>query len=90
MAEEKLRPMPVAIEHKPRPRRPAVPHSPQHFQAAQLVEPITGINERSSAGNAVDCAAPLDSGGEVCVQLLQALGATSPPSSGGAANYNPK
>ena len=24
-------------------------HSPHHFQAAQLVEPITGINERSSA-----------------------------------------
>ena len=47
LAEEKLRPMPIAIEREPRPRRPAVPHSPQHSQAAQLVEPITGINERS-------------------------------------------
>ena len=25
-----------------------MPHSPQHFQAARLVEPITGINERCS------------------------------------------
>ena len=49
LAEEKLRPMLVAIEHEPRPRRPAVSYSPQHCQAAQLVEPITGINERSTA-----------------------------------------
>ena len=40
--------MPIAIEREPRPRRPAVSHSPQHFQAAQLVEPIKGINKRSS------------------------------------------
>ena len=49
MAEEKLRQMPIAIEGEPRPRQPAVPHSPQHCQAAQRVEPITVINDRSSA-----------------------------------------
>ena len=49
LAEEKLRPMPIAIEREPRPRRPEVSHSPQHCQAAQLVEPITGIKEGSSA-----------------------------------------
>ena len=48
MAEEKFLPMPIAIEREPRSCQPAVPHSPPHFQAAQLVEPITGINERSS------------------------------------------
>ena len=49
MAEEKLRPMPIEIEHEPRPCRTAVLHSPQHCQAAQLVEPIKGIDERSTA-----------------------------------------
>ena len=41
--------MPIAIEREPRPRRPAVPHSPYHCQAAHLIEPITGINEHSPA-----------------------------------------
>ena len=45
MAEEKLRPMPITIESEPRPCRPAVLKIPQHCQAAQIVEPITGINE---------------------------------------------
>ena len=49
LVEKKFRSMPVSIESKPRPRRPAVPHSPQHCQAAQLVEPITDINEHCSA-----------------------------------------
>ena len=49
MAEEKLRPMTIAIEREPCPRRPEVLHSPQHRQAAQFIEPITGINERSTA-----------------------------------------
>ena len=49
LAEEKLRPMPIAIERESRPRQQAVPHSPQNCQAAQLVEPVTGINERSFA-----------------------------------------
>ena len=49
LAEEKLRPMLVAIEGKCRSSRPAVLLSPQHRQAAQLVEAIAGINERSSA-----------------------------------------
>ena len=40
--------MRIAIERKPRPRCPAVPHSPQHCQAAKFVEPVTGINERCS------------------------------------------
>ena len=40
--------MPIAIEREPSPCRPAVPHSPQHCQGTQLVEPITGINERCS------------------------------------------
>ena len=44
-----MRPIPITIERKPLPRQPEVPHSPQHFQAAQLVEPITGINEHGSA-----------------------------------------
>ena len=39
----------VAIERKSRSGRPAVPHSPQHCQAAHLIGAITGINERSSA-----------------------------------------
>ena len=39
----------VAIERKSRSSRLAVPHSPQHRQAAQLIEPIAGINKRSSA-----------------------------------------
>ena len=37
--------MPTEIERKPRPRRTAMPYSPQHCQAARLVEPITGIND---------------------------------------------
>ena len=41
--------MPIAIEREPRPYRPAVLHSPQHRQAAQLFEPIMGIKERSTA-----------------------------------------
>ena len=49
MAEEKLRPILIAIERGPLPRRPAVSHGPQHRQAAQLIEPIMGINKRSSA-----------------------------------------
>ena len=48
LAEEKLCPMLVAIERKSHSSQPAVPHSPQHRQAAQLVEPITGVNERSA------------------------------------------
>ena len=49
LAEEKMRPMPIAIEREPSPCWPVVLHSPQHCQAAHLIEPITGINERSSA-----------------------------------------
>ena len=49
LAEEKLRSMPIAIEREPCPHRPVVPHSPHHCQAAQLVEPIMGINERCTA-----------------------------------------
>ena len=44
LAEEKLCPMIVAIERKSCSSRPAVPHSPQHRQAAQLVQAIVGIN----------------------------------------------
>ena len=44
-----MRPMPIETEHKPCPCRPAVLHSPQHFQAAHLVKPITGVNERCPA-----------------------------------------
>ena len=44
-----MRPMLIAIEGKYRSSLPAVPHSPYHGQAAQLVEPITGINECCSA-----------------------------------------
>ena len=40
--------MPIEIEREPLPRQPAVPHSPQHCQLDQLVEPVTGVNERSS------------------------------------------
>ena len=39
----------VAIEREPHPHRPVVLQSPQHCQAAQLVEAITGGNELSSA-----------------------------------------
>ena len=35
----------VAIERKSRSSRPAVPHSPQHCQADQLIEAIAGINK---------------------------------------------
>ena len=48
LAEDKLRPMPIAIERKPRPFRPEVPHSLQYCQAAQLVKPIPGINKSGS------------------------------------------
>ena len=41
--------MPISIECEPRLHGPAVPHSPHHCQAAQLIEPITVINECSSA-----------------------------------------
>ena len=47
--EEKLCPMLVEIERKSRSGRPAVPHSPQHRQAAQLIEAIAGINECRAA-----------------------------------------
>ena len=50
LVEEKLHPMPISVESKPYPRRPVVSHSPQHCQAAQLVELITGIKERSTTG----------------------------------------
>ena len=40
--------MPIAVEREPRPRWPAVTHSPQHRKAAQLIKPITGINVRST------------------------------------------
>ena len=36
----------VSVEREPHPHRPAVLHSPQHFQAAQLIETIMGINGR--------------------------------------------
>ena len=36
----------VAIERKSRSDQPAVPHNPQHRQAAQLIEAIVGINKR--------------------------------------------
>ena len=35
----------IAVEQKPCPCRTAMPHSPQHFQADQFVEPIRGINK---------------------------------------------
>ena len=35
----------VAIERKSRSGRPAVPHSPLHRQAAQLIEAIADINK---------------------------------------------
>ena len=38
----------IAIEHKPRPRRTALPHIPQHYQAAKLVKTIAGINKHRS------------------------------------------
>ena len=38
----------IAIERKSCSGRPAVPHSPQHRQAAQLIEAIAGINKRSA------------------------------------------
>ena len=41
--------MPIEIERGPRPCRPEMPHSPQHFQVAQIIEPITGINKRCPA-----------------------------------------
>ena len=44
MLEEKLCPMLVAIERKSCSSRPAVTYSPQHCQAAHLVEAIAGIN----------------------------------------------
>ena len=31
----------------------------------------------------MDCATPLAGGGDICLQMLQALGATSPPPAGG-------
>ena len=46
LAEEKLCTMLVSIERKSRSGRPAVLHSPQHCQAAQLIEAIVGINKR--------------------------------------------
>ena len=46
LAEYELCTMTIEIECEPRPIRPAALHSPQHFQAAQLVELITGINKR--------------------------------------------
>ena len=45
LVEEKLRPMPVAIESEPRLRQPAVTHRQDHFQADQLVEDIMGIKK---------------------------------------------
>ena len=39
----------IAIQRESHPRRPTVSHSPQHFQADQIVEPITGINEHCAA-----------------------------------------
>ena len=49
LSEEKLRPMPVAIECKSRPCWSAVTHRPEHRQAAQLFEAIAGINKRCPA-----------------------------------------
>ena len=39
-------PMLVAIERKSRSSQPVMPHSPQHREAAHLVEAIAGINKR--------------------------------------------
>ena len=45
LAEWKLYPIPIEIELEPLPLRPAMPHSPQHCQAAQLTETNTEINK---------------------------------------------
>ena len=49
LAEEKLRPMSVAIEHEPHPRRTVATHRTEHCQTDQLVEAIASINERCPA-----------------------------------------
>ena len=45
MAEEKLCPMPVAIERERFPHWPVVTHRPENCQADQIVEAISGIKE---------------------------------------------
>ena len=38
----------VEIEGKLRPRRSAVSHCPEHYQADQIIEPIAVINYRGA------------------------------------------
>ena len=47
--EENLRPIPVAIAHKPCHHWIEVKYRPEHLQVAQHVESIVGINECCAA-----------------------------------------
>ena len=49
LVDEKMRPMHVTIERKTCPHCPAVTHCPEHFQAAQIIESIAGINNGCAA-----------------------------------------
>ena len=49
LTEDKLRLIPVAIEHKPLPSCPEVMLFPEHRQTDQLVEAIVGINDGCAA-----------------------------------------